>query len=544
MKEPRGVAVAASGVTFVSDTYNKRVQRWQQTAPPTAITQAATGLEDTAASLNGSIDPGGLRSRYYFEFGSTTSYGEKLPVAEASVVAGHEAQAVSVPVTGLTPSTTYHYRLVASNVNGTTIGKDETLKTEGIAFHRLSAMAVTEPFDGSSGSLAEFTANWSALGWAGGTTPKGEDASGGWRPVDAYSTVNGAYYNSTLTDAGSGLAVATTMSQSPGSTSRYFSLWLDATSGASRSGYELRFTWVATNTFNVTLSLWKSGSQTTLATKSGLTFSNGNSLALADEGGIVSAWTDTGAGFKQFLGAGDSTLSQGKVAVEGSGSNTRLTKFKAGSLLPAVANMDAALKGMPVTDAFATTEAPLSEGGHWAALAWDSSTTGHNTGRVSGGWGPWDTYSTINGAYWSVANVPDTGSGAAAVATLTARPASTPGRYFALDLDMATPATTHSGYELKFIETSNNVYEVKLGKWVSGTWTSLATKTGYSMLVGSQFGIVDKGSTVSAWTKTGSEFTQVLSASDSAFNDGYAGVEASGNTTRLTNFGCGPLAPF
>ena len=52
---------------------------------------------------------------------------------------------------------------------------------------------------------------------------------------------------------------------------------------------------------------------------------------------------------------------------------------------------------------------------------------------------------------------------------------------------------------------------------------------------------VDQGSTVSAWTNTGSGFSQLLSASDSAFSGGKSAVEGSGNITRLKNFKVGSL---
>lgn len=53
-----------------------------------------------------------------------------------------------------------------------------------------------------------------------------------------------------------------------------------------------------------------------------------------------------------------------------------------------------------------------------------------------------------------------------------------------------------------------------------------------------------KGGTVSAWTNTGTEFSQLLSAADTAFAAGSTGVEGAGNITRLTNFGAGQLPPF
>jgi hypothetical protein len=205
--------------------------------------------------------------------------------------------------------------------------------------------------------------------------------------------------------------------------------------------------------------------------------------------------------------------------------------------------MDAALKALPVRDPFATNESPLSGGGAWAALNWDNSGSGHNTGRVEGGWGPYDAYSTINGAYWTKASFADTGAGDAVSALLYAKPNGT-SRYFSLWLDAPSPASARSGYELRFTETSSGVYEVVESKWVSGTKTALATKTGYSFATNSLFALVDKVGTVSTWTKTGSEYTQLLSASDSTFTSGYTGIEGSGNITRLKEFRSGPLSPF
>ena len=199
---------------------------------------------------------------------------------------------------------------------------------------RLESLPVTEQFDGSAESLSHFESKWSTLGWAGGTTPKGSDTTSGWRPVNAYPTVNGAYYNSGLNGAGGEIAAVVTMAANPGIASRYFSLWLDtpSPSGGSRAGYELRFTFLSAGTYEVKLSKWVSGSQTVLASKSSYTFANGNSLAIVDQGSSVTAWTDTGSGFTQLLSANDSAFEAGNTAVEGSGNIARLTNFKAGPL--------------------------------------------------------------------------------------------------------------------------------------------------------------------------------------------------------------------
>jgi hypothetical protein len=503
------------------------------TKPPTAVT-------GSGATLNGTVNPSGLEAKYYFEYGPTASYGTKT--SELSAGSGNSPVEESKAITGLEAGIEYHFRIVATNSEGTSVGKDETFKPEVSPIPgQLAGMAVTDQFNESTTSVSNFSTNWSVLGWAAG---KGEDRSSGWGPSAAYPTVNGAFYSPTVSDIGSGIAAVATLAENPSIEGRYFSLWLDMPSPSStRAGYELRFADTATNVYTVTLSKWQGGAQTILATKSSYAFVNGSSFALTDQGGTVSAWTSTGSGFGQLLSVSDAAFGGGNAAVEGSGNITRLTNFKVGSLLSPAANMDSALKALALNDSFATNESPLSGAGAWAALAWDNGSSGHNTGQVSGGWGPYDAYPTINGAFWQKASFVDTGAGTAVAATLFGNPTIT-SRYFSLWLDLPTPTSARSGYELRFTEGSPGVYEVALLKCQSGIKTVLTSKSSYSFPTNSQFALGDKGGVVSAWTKTGSEYTQLLSASDSTFAAGYTGVEGSGNITRLKEFRSGPLPPF
>jgi sugar lactone lactonase YvrE len=297
---------------------------------PKATTEAPTNVKGTAAKLNGTVNPEGSETSYYFEYGETESYGTKIPVSPESVGTGTSNVAVAQSVTGLTLEKTYHYRLVAENTAGTSKGEDKSFETKipGVGT-QLAEMGATEIFDGSSASLERFSSSWSTLGWTSGTTPKGSDTTTGWGPVNAYPTLNGTYYNSSLSDAGAGLGVVATMAVNPANASRYFSLWLDMpTPSSTRAGYELRFTDVSANTYKVTLSKWVEGSETELASEASYAFNNGNSFALVDQGGTVSSWTDTGSGFSQLLSASDSTFEGGNAGLNGAGNITRLTKFK------------------------------------------------------------------------------------------------------------------------------------------------------------------------------------------------------------------------
>jgi hypothetical protein len=77
----------------------------------TATTGRVTDVTTSSAVLHGVIGTGGVATYWEFQYGKTSRYGKTAPVPPRLVSRG--APAVSVRVTGLSPGTTYHYRLVA-----------------------------------------------------------------------------------------------------------------------------------------------------------------------------------------------------------------------------------------------------------------------------------------------------------------------------------------------------------------------------------------------------------------------------------------------
>ena len=93
-----------------------------------AVTGHATEVEGGAALLNGTVNPGGAElSSCVFEYGPGTTLTQSAPCSP-SPGSGNEAVAVSAHITGLTPRTAYHFRLVAVNAAGTGTGKTKKFK--------------------------------------------------------------------------------------------------------------------------------------------------------------------------------------------------------------------------------------------------------------------------------------------------------------------------------------------------------------------------------------------------------------------------------
>lgn len=94
---------------------------------PLATTGGAANLTPTSALVNGTVNPRGAATTYFFRYGTTRSYGAQTPTQSAG--AGTSARRIAEGLAGLAPATTYHYRLIARNAEGVTRGADRTFKT-------------------------------------------------------------------------------------------------------------------------------------------------------------------------------------------------------------------------------------------------------------------------------------------------------------------------------------------------------------------------------------------------------------------------------
>jgi hypothetical protein len=115
----RLVAVNSAGTTDGSDA------TFTTTTPPAVTVANPTDVTKSSAGVNGSVNPEGQATTYYYQYGTTNAYG--LQTSPQSAGAGNTPVAVHVTLHNLTSNATYHYQLVATNAGGTTYGPDQTL---------------------------------------------------------------------------------------------------------------------------------------------------------------------------------------------------------------------------------------------------------------------------------------------------------------------------------------------------------------------------------------------------------------------------------
>lgn len=119
----RIVATNSAGTRYGSD---RTFTTLSATGPPVVITNPATDITTHTATLNGIIDPHGLTTSIYFQYGTTAAYGH---TSASQSKTGNAYQNVSASISGLLAFTTYHFRIVGTNTSGTTYGGDKTFTT-------------------------------------------------------------------------------------------------------------------------------------------------------------------------------------------------------------------------------------------------------------------------------------------------------------------------------------------------------------------------------------------------------------------------------
>jgi hypothetical protein len=135
---------APGGATIVCPSGIKPPSPYCTNVRPTATTTGATNVTGNSATLNGVAGPnvnGGDITQYFFEYGETQAYGSQTPTGTiGSCPSGitppspycnvPATQPVSADISNLTPCTTYHFQLVATNPDGSANGGDKTFTTK------------------------------------------------------------------------------------------------------------------------------------------------------------------------------------------------------------------------------------------------------------------------------------------------------------------------------------------------------------------------------------------------------------------------------
>ncbi len=111
-------------------------------ASPAVATGSASSISQSAATLAGSVNPEGASvTDCHFDWGTLTGYGHSVPCAQ-SVGSGSSAVPVSATVSGLSPGTVYHFRVVATNSGGSAFGDDQSFTTTAVSVN-VAATAVS-----------------------------------------------------------------------------------------------------------------------------------------------------------------------------------------------------------------------------------------------------------------------------------------------------------------------------------------------------------------------------------------------------------------
>jgi DNA-binding beta-propeller fold protein YncE len=221
LAEAGGVAVVStdspqdSGDVYVSEAIGGRIEVFAPEPPrkPAIDDISAQDVSREGAQLDSALDPGGSSTHYFFEYGPQPCAGGAclaVPTPPgAEIAAGcpsvEEAdcffdEALSVKLTGLSPGTAYHYRLVAANAQGQTAGIERTFTTDtaggqsiadGRDLEMVSPIDMNggeaEPFS-EGGGLIQASESGTALTWIG-TAPIDEpEGSRSFEPTQMLST--------------------------------------------------------------------------------------------------------------------------------------------------------------------------------------------------------------------------------------------------------------------------------------------------------------------------------------------------------------------
>lgn len=188
--------------SFTTDGQNNSNQ-----SAPDITTDSATNVSEDAARLNGSYDANGSSVDTWFEYGTSSS---NLNRSTNRINQGTGSDDFSQSITNLSSDTTYYFRAVGQNANGTDYGTIRSFTTDDDSSNnngRFAALTLPATGAGQTSALlngvVENDDNDSTVGWFeyGTTTALGQRTSsrniGSGSRINMLETVTGLAANTT-----------------------------------------------------------------------------------------------------------------------------------------------------------------------------------------------------------------------------------------------------------------------------------------------------------------------------------------------------------
>ena len=212
-------------VTSGTDVIRGSVQSFT-TLPvkPSVTTLSAMNVQTNAATLQGTVNPNGTSTTFWFEYGTNTSLG--LSSSSVEVGSGNSISSPSIGITGLSSAQIYYYRAVASNSFGVSYGSTQNFLTaspppsvvtgtaSSVSSSSASVSGQVNPNGLSTGYWVEYGTS-SALGMTTKQTASddaesytgfsyGNNGGNGFGPFYGYTTTGGNRGGTYLVNAGTG----------------------------------------------------------------------------------------------------------------------------------------------------------------------------------------------------------------------------------------------------------------------------------------------------------------------------------------------------
>lgn len=175
---------------LLSFALNGTTSNFVGTMGPIVVTNDATAITSTTATLNGTANANGNSTAVTFEYWSTSAPGATVNGVPATVT-GTTTTNISANITGLVPGTLYEYRIEGVNSVGQTFGQNKTFTTAGPpTVVTNTATAVTGTAAKLNGTVTANNASTAVSFNYGTTTSYGTTVAGTPTPVAGSTATN------------------------------------------------------------------------------------------------------------------------------------------------------------------------------------------------------------------------------------------------------------------------------------------------------------------------------------------------------------------